>query len=90
MLTKVEKGDIINLPNKLNIYRQDGCVFVYRIGIPFFVHTTIVLSLIKCSSAAMIVCFLPISVYSLFGDDWSLRFCALILVGALFCFLGEI
>ena len=26
------------------------------------------------------------SVYSLFGDDWNLRFCALITVGALFLF----
>ena len=26
----------------------------------------------------------PSSVYSLFGDDWDLRFCALITVGALF------
>ena len=29
------------------------------------------------------------SVYSLFGDDWNLRFCALITVGALFYFLKE-
>ena len=27
------------------------------------------------------------SVYSLFGDDWNLRFCALITVGALFIFI---
>ncbi len=27
------------------------------------------------------------SVYGLFGDDWNLRFCALISVGALFYFI---
>ena len=29
-------------------------------------------------------CIIPDLYYSLFGDDWNLRFCALITVGALF------
>jgi len=69
-------------------YTVNGCIFFLGIRIPFFDNTFYCDEFDKMQIPYTIgeYCNIPTSVYSLFGDDWNLRFCALITVGALFIF----
>lgn len=82
MFTKLNNCDILKEPNKLNILSM-GVFLEYLY--PF-------LTILFCAEfdKMQIPCMreynIPNLVYSLFGDDWNLRFCALTPVGALFIF----
>ena len=70
------------MPNKLNI--QSLGVFCFSgILIPFLTILFCV-EFDKMQIPYTREYYYTQSVYSLFGDDWNLRFCALITVGALF------
>ena len=67
-------GDIMKVPNKLNIYRLwVYFLFLQGILIPFFNHTFIIMNLLKCEFHMVKVCYTH-PVYSLFGDDLEFAF----------------
>ena len=75
----------MKVPNKLNMQHY-GCIFISRDTYTLF------LPILSCNEFDKMQVpytreFYTQSVYSLFGDDWNLRFCALISVGALFILL---
>ena len=84
--TKCKNYGIIKVPNKLNI--QSMGVFSFRDTYTLFCLYFAVMNLIKCKFRTLLSIVICPSVYSLFGDNWSLRFCALTSVGALFVCYG--
>ena len=77
---------ILIMPNKLNILLL-GYFFFFRDISPFFRHTFCCDEFDKMQIPyTMKSIVYTQSVYGLFGDDWNLRFCALITVGALFIY----
>ena len=84
--TKCINYGIIKVPNKLNI--QSMGVFSFKDTYTLFCLYFAVMNLIKCKFRTLLSIVICPSVYSLFGDNWSLRFCALTSVGALFVCYG--
>ena len=73
--------DILFMPNKLDI-QIFGYIFFLKDNYTFFTHTLII-EFDKMQIPYRRVCYTR-SVYSLFGDNWGLRFCALTSVDAFF------
>ena len=69
-------------------YTVNGCIFFLGYLYPFLAILSL-LNLIKCKFRIERVLYTQ-SIFSLFGDGWNLRFCALISVGALFLFFKEV
>jgi len=84
-LTKLFLGVIINLPNKLNNFQKQGRIFFFGDIYTLFRHNLLI-GFEKMQIPYGDYGFAPVSIFSLFGDDWNLRFCATISVVALFVY----